>query len=278
MRSVLVIAVVLVLSAGAALGADHDSAREHYLKGTRAYDLGLYDEAIAEYMAAYRIKDDPALLFNLGQAHRLANHPAEALRFYKTYLAKLPAAPNRAEVEAKMAEMSRQLESQKQPAPTTVPAKAAEAPPPVAPPVEAGPAGPPPAVAPAAPSAPVVVAAPAPGEPPGRGLRLGGIAAAAGGLALVGTGVVFALLAKQAADDLTKLDEQRGVFDPSKESAGQRDHLLASVLIGVGAGAIATGAILYVLGARRGDATATSVVLSPSVTAQAAGATLRGRF
>ena len=102
MRQALVIAVFFVLSAGAARGADHESARDHYMKGTRAYELGLYDEAVAEYMAAYKIKDDPALLFNLAQAHRLANHPAEALRFYRTYLAKVPTAANRTEVEAKM--------------------------------------------------------------------------------------------------------------------------------------------------------------------------------
>jgi tetratricopeptide (TPR) repeat protein len=268
----------LALCAGAAFGADHDSARDHYVKGTRAYELGLYEEAIAEYMAAYKIKDDPALLFNLGQAHRLANHPAEALRFYKTYLAKVPGATNRAEVEAKMADLNRQIEQQQLPPAQPVPETAAASPAPAAAPEETTRSDAAPSVAPPAP--PVDIAQPAPAQPPrpGRGLRIAGIVSAAGGLALVGTGVVFGVLAKQAGDDLTQLDEQNGVFDPSKESAGQRDQLLAGVFIGVGAAAVATGAVLYFLGARGGEEPSQALLVSPSVTAHSAGATLRMVF
>ena len=62
MRQALAVVAFFVFSVGVAQGADRDSARDHYVKGTRAYELGLYDEAIAEYMAAYKLKDDPALL------------------------------------------------------------------------------------------------------------------------------------------------------------------------------------------------------------------------
>ena len=113
MRCLVAMAALLTLSAGVARGDDQGAARDHYVKGTRAYELGIYDEAIAEYMAAYKAKDDPALLFNLGQAHRLAGHAAEALRFYKTYLAKLPEADNRADVEAKIRELKELIEKQK---------------------------------------------------------------------------------------------------------------------------------------------------------------------
>ena len=278
MRQLLIVMTLLALSAGMALADDSGSAREHYVKGTRAYDLGLYDEAIAEYMAAYKIKDDPAFLFNLGQAHRLANHPAEALRFYRTYLAKVPDAPNRAEVEAKMAEMSRRVEQQKQPPAEPVPDKAPAEPAPAAPPVEASRADAPPSVAPA--TAPVALTEPAPAAPtrPGRGLRIGGIASAAGGLALVGIGIAFGVRAKQAGDDLTRLDEQNGVFDPAKETAGKRDQGLAVVCVGLGAAAIVTGAVLYILGARRGAESPRAFVISPSVAAHSAGATLRMVF
>jgi tetratricopeptide (TPR) repeat protein len=106
--------LLLVLASSAPAFADNDRAlaREHYFKGTRAFDLGAYDEAIAEYGAAYRIKDDPALLYNLGQAHRLAGHAAEALRIYKVYLSKRPEAANRPEVEAKIAELQKLIEQQ----------------------------------------------------------------------------------------------------------------------------------------------------------------------
>jgi hypothetical protein len=110
----------------------------------------------------------------------------------------------------------------------------------------------------------------------GRGKKLAGILVGAGGLALVGTGIVFGVLAKQAGDQLTQLDQSRGVFDPSKESAGRRDQVLEGVFIGVGAAAVATGAILYVLGARAGQNQA--MTLSPAVAAHCAGATLRMVF
>jgi hypothetical protein len=231
-------------------------------------------------MAAYKIKDDPALLFNIGQAHRLAGHNAEALRFYKTYLTKVPEASNRSEVETKMADLATQIEREKQgvapPAPTPPPS-------PVATPVgsEAVPAtdaGLPSAPATAAPvvvTPPVTVAESATAGTGGRGMRLAGILSAAGGLALVGTGIVFGVLAKQAADDLTELDRNRGIFDPAKEEAGQRDQLLAGIFAGAGAAAIATGVVLYVLGARDGEATSQALTISPSVGPHGAGATLR---
>ena len=109
-------------------------------------------------------------------------------------------------------------------------------------------------------------------------MRLAGIATATGGLALVGTGVVFGVLAKQAADELTKLDQNRGTFDPATEDAGQRDELLAGIFLGVGAAAIATGVVLYVLGSRDGRPQSQAFVVAPSVAPHTAGATLRMMF
>ncbi|MGB8299070.1 MAG: tetratricopeptide repeat protein [Polyangia bacterium] len=285
MRYVVAAAALLALSAGVARGDDEGSAREHYVKGTRAYELGLYDEAIAEYMAAYKIKDDPALLFNLGQAHRLAGQAAEALRLYKTYLSKVPEAANRADVEGKIRELKELVEKQKQQPQTEPPAVSAPVPPPPA----AEPA--PPIPAPVAPGAATDVGAsgkPAPaavvqsaaseGSPPGRGMKVAGIAVAASGLALVGTGIAFGVLAKQAGDQLTQLDQQHSVFDPSKQSAGQRDQVIEGVCIGVGAAAVASGTILYLVGRRRGQDAPQAITVSPAVAAHSAGATLRMVF
>jgi hypothetical protein len=280
MWKVLVTVVFVLSSAGVALGGDSDSAREHFVKGTRAYDLGLYDEAIAEYMTAYKIKDDPAFLFNIGQAHRLAGHPAEALRFYKTYLSKIPTATNRAEVETKMSELTKHIEQQKQSAPQPAPA-----PPPgsrtaAAQPVEASPASAPSNAASALNSASAEITQTSPGEAPraGRGKRVAGIASAAGGLALVGAGIALGVLAKRAGEQLTQLDEDKGVFDPSKESAGRRDQVLSVVFVSVGAAAVATGAILYVLGIRSDQETSQAFVISPSFAGHSAGATFQMVF
>src|SRR5262245_1500189 len=60
------------------------TAKEHYLRGTSFYDLGKYREAIAEFEAAYQLKNDPAFLYNLAQSYRLAGDPEQALHFYRT--------------------------------------------------------------------------------------------------------------------------------------------------------------------------------------------------
>src|SRR4051812_36896889 len=96
---------------------DSTQAKEHYKKGTKLYDLGKYDEAIKEFEAAYEVKDEPVLLYNIAQAYRLDNKYAEALRFYRNYLRKYVSKnkkdpPNKTEVEAKIADMENLIAQQ----------------------------------------------------------------------------------------------------------------------------------------------------------------------
>src|SRR6185295_13636108 len=130
----------------------------HYERGQRAYDIGKYADAIDEYAKVYEIGGNPAMLFNIAQAHRLNNQPADALRFYKRYLLRSPSAANRADVEAKIAEMEKAVEGR---APSSPPPAAAAPPPPVLTPA-------PPATPPPPPPAPParVEAAPSPPPPP----------------------------------------------------------------------------------------------------------------
>lgn len=111
-RSVFCVAAVLVaLMAMSPVRADEAddvaAARLHYKLGTRAFDLGHYDEAVKEYEAAYEAKDDPALLFNIGQAYRLKGDFAAALRAYKSYLHRVPDAENAEEVRSRIAELQK---------------------------------------------------------------------------------------------------------------------------------------------------------------------------
>ena len=116
MVSCVVAAVILVMCVTPRARAEHvddvQSAREHYAKGKRLYDLGRFADAAREYEAAYQAKDDPALLFNLGQAHRLAGNYPQALLAYKAYLRNVPNAPNRREVEARINEMQTIVDEQ----------------------------------------------------------------------------------------------------------------------------------------------------------------------
>ncbi len=80
-------------------------ARDHASKGRRLYDLRRYDPAIREFEQAYQLDNDPAHLYNIAQSHRLANHVPEAIAAYRAYLDCLPDAPNRPDVERRIAEL-----------------------------------------------------------------------------------------------------------------------------------------------------------------------------
>jgi tetratricopeptide (TPR) repeat protein len=88
-------------------------AREHYKKGTRLYELGKFGDAAAEYEQAYQAKDEPALLFNIGQAYRFDGQNKKALLAYKQYLRKVPNASNRADVEGHISALEKLIEDQK---------------------------------------------------------------------------------------------------------------------------------------------------------------------
>ncbi len=99
-------AAALLLVAAAA-GADEPppEARAHYQTAVERFATGAYAEARAEFQRAYQVFPSPSLLFDLGQAARLAGDASSALDYYRRYLAERPAAPNRADVERLIAEV-----------------------------------------------------------------------------------------------------------------------------------------------------------------------------
>src|SRR5262245_14343860 len=101
-----ILLVLVLLMAGPARAAGDDRARAAECQ--RRYELGLehyrnkdYPAAIAEFEAAYRLKQMTRLLFNLGQAHRKLGHSQQALDYYESYLRLEPemTAEERAEVQ-----------------------------------------------------------------------------------------------------------------------------------------------------------------------------------
>lgn len=92
--------------------AEATSARVHYQQGTTYYDLGQFLDAAKEYEAAYRLRSDPVLLFNIGQAYRLAGENEKALHAYRSYLRRVPDARNRREVKARIAMLDRLVREQ----------------------------------------------------------------------------------------------------------------------------------------------------------------------
>src|SRR5262245_53226204 len=90
--------VVLLLAAPVA-AEDKEAAREAYKEGTRQFDIGEYRAALEAFKRAYLNYEEPAFLFNIAQCHRMLGEKQEALRVYRTFLRKLPDAPNRNEIQ-----------------------------------------------------------------------------------------------------------------------------------------------------------------------------------
>ncbi|HTA18727.1 MAG TPA: protein kinase [Polyangia bacterium] len=94
---------------------------EAYQKATRAFDIERYDEAIVAYKRTYELGGDPPMLYDIAQALRLSKHPDEAAAYYRRYLDRAPAAPNRDEVRARIAELAPKTPT---PTPTSPPTPA----------------------------------------------------------------------------------------------------------------------------------------------------------
>jgi tetratricopeptide (TPR) repeat protein len=71
--------------ASAAATDGRERARALYDSGTAHYNLGEYDAALSNFREAYRLHQDPALLFNLAQCHRQLRHYSDAAAMYRAY-------------------------------------------------------------------------------------------------------------------------------------------------------------------------------------------------
>lgn len=86
------------------------------LKAKRYVDAGLvhqeegeYEEAIRMFRKAYELIPHPQLLYNIGLAHSMAGHRQSALDYFRQYLAREPEGQWRAEANAAIAEIEREL-------------------------------------------------------------------------------------------------------------------------------------------------------------------------
>jgi hypothetical protein len=134
------------------------------------------------------------------------------------------------------------------------------------------------AVAPAQEPPPAIVAQPQPqpeGGTPRSGLRIAGIVTATFGLAALGTGVVFNVLANNT---IANMESTKDGYSSDKSSTHNTYVTLAWVGYGVGVACIATGAVLYGLGLKGRSSSSSNVAFVPTVGAGQAGAVLVGVF
>jgi tetratricopeptide (TPR) repeat protein len=224
--------------------ASRATAKAHYETATRLYDIREYDKALVEFKSAYLAQPDPAFLFNVGQCYRKLGQNQQALNFFQEYLKKAPPDdPNRSQVEARVRDIEAEAKLQAetaQAAAAPVPAAEVVQPAPV---VQTAPAA---VVAPTSAAASVEQAVPVSTTPGGneRGLRIAGIACGAAGLASVGIAIYYYTRARSLSDSVTKSQTPKA----SDDQAGRDAQTMQWVFYGIGAGALATGTVLYLLG------------------------------
>src|SRR5688572_21936087 len=88
---------------GAAPDLGDEEARGNFEAGRAAFAAARYDDALPYFERAYELSGRAELLYNIGIRHDRLGHDAEALAAFEGYLAALPEAANRAEVERRIA-------------------------------------------------------------------------------------------------------------------------------------------------------------------------------
>lgn len=110
----LALTLVSLPLAGAIAGPQENLARDQVKQAAAAYNLGHFDEAAEHYEEAYRLVQDPVLLFNIAQSYRLGGKLDKALYAYRAFLRTSGGdAPNREMAEKHIAEIKRQQSESK---------------------------------------------------------------------------------------------------------------------------------------------------------------------
>jgi tetratricopeptide (TPR) repeat protein len=220
MKTAIVAAVLAVLHHGS---AQAESAEELFDEGQHAYDANDYARAIDRWESSYQLSKEPGLLFNIAQAYRRAGNCTQALSSYRQFVTADPTSDRRPLADELVRELAASCGSSQhaaRPPMTTQPATRT-----------------------------VTTDA-------GRNLRVAGLVTGGGGAALVVTGLLFGQRARAIGADVSDAcapscdwSEQRG-----KDARGRRYATIGYTLDGIGVAAIATGAILYVIGKRNSAA------------------------
>jgi tetratricopeptide (TPR) repeat protein len=233
------VAVVLLALTAGATAQPKSRARVFYSEGQKAYADGDFQTAAQRFRAAYDLEPDPAYLYNIAQAYRLAKQCHQSVTYYKRFLAEMPDAPNKQEVGKFLVEVTACARTQPEPVmePQPPPPQPQPQPPPPQPP-------------------------PPPIESPPSHLRkhlgLGGIALGAVG---VGVGVVFGLRVESLENDRNALCASGSCpIDVDAKITALQDRASSArtgMLVGlIGGGAMAAiGTYLYVTGRRPGRTT-----------------------
>lgn len=247
--SLLVFSTLLVLAGPATADRSSvDDAKRFFYSAQTHYRLGEFEQALHDFQDAYRLQQDPALLFNIAQCYKQLGRLDDSVRSYRFYLRDAANVPNRASVEKIIAELEQKIAERDRG--TASPKPATSESPPKPEPVPASPPTPVTAPASAQPAVATVVSSPAPRSR--RDLLIAGGVVGAVGLGLVGGGIGTAFLAAHDRDALTALDQTRMPFDPAIDDSRKTNVAVSATLFAVGGAAVVCGSVLLGIG-RRGS-------------------------
>jgi tetratricopeptide (TPR) repeat protein len=233
--------------------ADNKSdASQAFGEGKTKYAKGNYADAANDFKRAYDLDPDPAYLFNLAQAYRLADDCVNAEPRYRKFLEVVPNPPNKEAVQGWLDEAKK--------------CAASKAPPPPKDPV----------LPPPPPPDPI----PPKDTPKGKGIPVAAITSFAVGAVGIVVGVVYTSKVGKAEDDAAvqinlDLTEEMGgcVRDPMMTDAcdgkllgkindrGDRAQLFAITGYAVGGAAVIAGGVLLFM---RRNKTEKSIAIAPS--------------
>jgi tetratricopeptide (TPR) repeat protein len=103
-----------------------NQAKTHFEAGKNAYNAGDYVSAIREFKAAEALRPSPILDYNIGLANEKLGKKRVAVKYYKKYVDGMPNASNRAQVEASIAQLEKEIAAA--PPPTNAPPAQVEQP------------------------------------------------------------------------------------------------------------------------------------------------------
>jgi tetratricopeptide (TPR) repeat protein len=273
----------LAAQAGGGGAAGADSAEEkrrrasrHVEEGDRYKEAGQYDRAAREYEKAYELVPHAVLIFNLGQVTRLGGEKRRALEYYERYLAAEPDGRASEQARSFVAELKREIRAEERKGRggdgrAGSGAKDGSG----AGPDSGGGSGVDVGGGGAGGGAADIGAGLRPG-PPGRGMRIGGMAAAGAGAVSLGVGVVFGMKARSISDEISTHDDAWTDEILARQDEGRRAERVMLVATGLGVAAVAAGAVLYYLGhsAESGG----RLEASAMVTGDSFGLVVGGRF
>jgi tetratricopeptide (TPR) repeat protein len=223
------LAVILLTSvAHAQLDEKTERARAHVKAAIAYYDEGRYEDAAREMSVAYELKPLPDLQYNLAQCYERLGRYEDAARAYELYLKDRPDAPDRRQIGARVESLRERARAQA--------AGQAVAPPPTEKVVLKT----------------IVVYKTLP-PPPGRAARWAAYGLGVLGLAGLATGIAYAVLAAEAASDVTHGGDPANPmpFDGparAKQENGQTYPIISGVSFGIGGLAVAGAVALYLIG------------------------------